>query len=375
MLNLIKKFITSALIVTNVLFLNSCVVNDAGVRSSSNEVNPSNVETASDSQYSWTKVTDSAAFPGAYNFSVFVVHNQMWAFHPQGNWFSTDSKTWIKSEMPLAGLNSGYQKYVQLGDAVYALGTMTGDYANMRLSSRIVKTVDFNRWEIVAEESELPNRVFYGTAVFGGKIWLLGGYDGKNYYNDVWNSSDAVHWTRISEHATWSPRRFGNVAVFNNRLWVIGGGVIDGEPTNNPKSDHEVWSSIDGSEWTLVTDRAQLKGGTPIVFDGKLWLVGANRDGDFARSSMVTSDGMTWREESAPWSPRGAVAAWLFNSKLYITGGKYSVTENGQVRYIYSNDVWYMTAPQTTARLHLARHRTSHSTGARIALLSSRTCP
>lgn len=352
MLNLIKKFITSALIVTNVLFVNSCAGNDAGVKSSANEVNPSNVEAASVSQYSWTKVTDSAAFPGAYNFPVFVVRNQMWAFHPQGNWFSNDGKTWIKSELPLAGLNSGYQKYVQLGDAVYALGTMTGDYTNLHLSSRIVKTVDFNRWETVAEESELPARVFYGATVFGGKIWLFGGYDGKNYYNDVWNSSDAVHWRRISEHAAWSPRRFGNVAVFNNRLWVIGGGVIDGEPTNNPKSNHEVWSSVDGIRWTLATDNAQLTSGTPIVFDGKLWLVGANRDGNFARSSLVTNDGIEWHEESAPWSPRGAVATWIFDNKLYITGGKYSVTENGQIRYIYSNDVWYMTAPQTTALLH-----------------------
>ncbi len=352
MLNLTRKFIASILMAIPFLIVNACTVNQTKVKPDVAEVDTGSVQRASASQYSWTKVTDSAAFPGAYNFPVFVVRNQMWAFHPQGNWFSTDGKIWTKSELPLSGLNSGYQKYVQLGDAVFALGTMTGDYTNMRLSSRIVKTVDFKRWETVAEQSELPARVFYGATVFGGKIWLLGGYDGKNYYNDVWNSSDAVHWTRVSEHAAWSPRRFGNVAVFNNRLWVIGGGVIDGEPTNNPKSSHEVWSSVDGIEWALVTDKAQLSGVTPIVFDGKLWLVGANRDGSFGRSSLVTNDGITWREESAPWSPRGAVAAWIFDNKLYITGGKYSVTENGQVRYIYSNDVWYMTAPQTTALLH-----------------------
>jgi hypothetical protein len=32
-------------------------------------------------KYSWAKVIESAAFPGAYNFPVFTMRNQMWAFH------------------------------------------------------------------------------------------------------------------------------------------------------------------------------------------------------------------------------------------------------------------------------------------------------
>src|SRR5205823_4529508 len=99
-------------------------------------------------QYSWTKVTDKAAFPGSYNFPVFTVRNQMWAFHPQGNWSSTDGRTWTKSELPASGLNSGYQKYVQFNDAVYALGTMEGDYTNLHVGSRIARTIDFKRWEL-----------------------------------------------------------------------------------------------------------------------------------------------------------------------------------------------------------------------------------
>ena len=27
---------------------------------------------------------------------------------------------------------------------------------------------------------------------------------------------------------------------------------------------------------------------------------------------------------------------------IFMTGGKYSVTENGNIKFIYSNDVWYM---------------------------------
>lgn len=295
-------------------------------------------------QYSWVKVSDGAAFPGAYNFPVFNMRGQMWAFHHQGNWYSADGRTWTKSELPVSGLNSGYQKYVQFNDAIYALGTMAGNYTNMRLSSRIERTSDFKHWEVLAETSQLPARIFYGAIVFHDKIWLMGGFDGERYYNDVWNSADGVRWTRVAEKTAWSPRNSGAVVVFKDRIWMIGGGVIDGTPPNNANAGYEVWSSADGVNWTLESNHmARTWGGSPVVFDGKLWLVGANRDGNFSRAILVTDDGVAWREETAPWSPRGAVATWVFDGKLYMTGGKYSVTENGEIKFIYSNDVWYMT--------------------------------
>jgi len=295
------------------------------------------------SAYSWTKVTDNADFPEAYNFPVFTVRHQMWAFHHQGSWSSSDGRTWTKSELPVSGLNSGTQKYVQFNDAIYALGTMEGNISNMRLSSRVARTSDFKRWEVIAETPRLPARIFYGAVAFNNKIWFMGGYDGQSYYNDVWNSSDGAEWTRVAEKTEWSPRTVGAAVVFKNRIWVIGGGVVDGTPSDK-RAGTEVWSSADGINWRLETDKmARLWGASPIVYDGKLWLVGANRDGDFSRASMVTDDGVTWREEVAPWSPRGAVATWVFDDKLYMTGGKYSIDENGATRFIYSNDVWYMS--------------------------------
>lgn len=308
---------------------------------------PHSVSNEASNQYSWTKVTDGAVFPGAYNFQVFTVRDQMWAFHPQGNWYSTDGRTWTKSELPVYGLNTGYQRYVQFNDAVYALGTMEGNYTDMRLGSRIARTSDFKRWEVLAETSELPARVFYGAVVFNHKIWLMGGFDGKNYFNDVWNSADGVHWTRAAEKTEWSPRIARTVVVFKNRIWIIGGGLIDGTPSDG-RAGTEVWSSSDGVGWTRVTDKmARVWGTSPVVYDGKLWLVGANRDGNFSRAVLVTEDGATWTEETALWSPRGDVVTWVFDNKLYMTGGKYSETENGEIKFIYSNDVWYMSQTKT----------------------------
>src|SRR5947199_2591357 len=136
--------------------------------------------------YAWTKVIEHAGFPEAYNFPIFNFRNMLWVFHTQGNWFSKDGKSWTKAELPALGLRTGYQQYVQFNDALYALGTMEGDYQNLKVGSRIMKTSsDLKQWEVVAAQTELAARDFYEATVFAGNVWILGGFDGKNYYNDV----------------------------------------------------------------------------------------------------------------------------------------------------------------------------------------------
>jgi len=296
--------------------------------------------------YVWHQAIGNAAFPRGYGFPVFVANEQMFAFHHEGVWNSADGVNWTKIDLPSIRRDAYETRYVQFNNHVYALGHNQGNYLNgIRFGSTIRRTTDFKRWETLAEKSDFPNRVFYGAVVFGGKIWLMGGFDGKNYHNDIWNSADGARWTRVAERAAWSPRNAGVLVEFKNRIWMLGGGVIDGMMNDNPNSNKEIWSSADGVNWTQATENMKISTlGTPVVFDDKLWLVGANRnDGNFARSSLVTSDALTWREDSAPWSPRGAVAVWVFGNKLYMTGGKYSYMKNGEPVFVYSNDVWVMS--------------------------------
>lgn len=295
-------------------------------------------------EYAWSNVTNKAEYPEGYNYPVFVLGDKMLALN-NGAWISTNGKSWTKTDLPETGLNPAYQKYVQFNGAVYALGTMQGNYLDMKMGSKISRTRDGKTWETVAEKSNLPSRIFYGAAVFKDKIWLVGGWDGKNYYNDVWNSADGVNWIRVAETTNWSPRTPSIVTVFKNKIWMMGGGVIDGEKNENPKSYKEIWSSEDGVKWARVdADLDRKWRGNPIVFDDKLWLVGANRGGTFESAVWVSDDGAKWQEHSAPWSPRGAVAVWVYDNKLYLTGGKSSHVENGEIKFVYSNDVWCMTA-------------------------------
>lgn len=294
-------------------------------------------------KYEWKNVTTAAEFPVGYNYPVYVWGNKMVALN-NGTWTSQDGKSWKKISLPDSGTNNAYLTHVQFNGAVYALGSMTGNYENFSISTKIKRTRDLETWETVAENSNLPQRIFYGTAVLNNKIWMIGGFDGKNYLNDVWNSADGVHWTQVTSKSPWTPRSVKTLAVFKDEIWLLGGGVIDGGKEINQTSEREVWASKDGKGWRRVqADLDRKWRGTPVVFDGKLWLVGANRGGTFESAVWMTEDGSKWTELSAPWSPRGAVAAWVFGDKLYMTGGKSSHVENGEIKFVYSNDVWVMS--------------------------------
>lgn len=295
--------------------------------------------------YRWSQVTPAANYPQNYNYPVFVFGDWMVVLN-NGAWLSNDGKKWVKTGLPECGLNSAYQKYVQFNGAIYAFGLLRGNYEEFTITPKIMRTSDFEKWETLSESSNLPQRIFYGATVFKNKMWLLGGYDGQKYYSDVWNSPDGIKWSRVADKTAWSPRNAGAVAVFKNRLWLIGGSEIDGHKVTNPDSRNEIWSSADGKEWKLealrIAGDSRFVGGSAAVYDGKLWLVGANRGNEFQSVVFYSEDGRTWHEMKAPWSPRGAVAVWVFVDKLFITGGKSSHTENGEIKFVYSNDVWAM---------------------------------
>ncbi|HEU0099773.1 MAG TPA: hypothetical protein VFQ67_13495 [Allosphingosinicella sp.] len=292
-----------------------------------------------DAAYGWTRLTPAAAFPGRYNFPVHVLPDGRFAaLHPDGVWLSADGTSWSRSAPAPSGMNTPYLAYVQHRGATWALGAVAGDYRAFQIDPRIRRTADYRRWEEVGRSASLPPVVLYAAAGFRGWMWILGGQDAKGAKAAVWRSSDGLAWEEMRK-PPWTARAGAKATVFRDRLLLIGGGEIDGPPLN------DVWSTADGVEWRResagIADSAPT-GYSAVAFDGKLWLVGANRSGAFTSEMLVSDDGRRWRPVGAPWSPRGAVAAWTSGDALYITGGKYSVERDGRQQFIYSNDVWRM---------------------------------
>ena len=148
-----------------------------------------------------------------------------------------------------------------------------------RVCADVWCSADGAPWEPVevAAPSWPARGMIGGSAVFQGRIWLLGGgrYDTpqvaeRAFYNDVWSSADGAHWEQHLEHAPWHPRQYHEVAVFDGRLWVLEGW--------NQHNRNDVWHSADGVHWEEVPDTpwAPRHAASVFVHGGALWMVAGN---------------------------------------------------------------------------------------------------
>lgn len=282
-------------------------------------------------KYVWTKLSDSAEWKKSYNFEMFSIRDTLWVFHFDGNWYSTKGINWIRSTLPNAIGNISFLDYVYFNGAMYGLGSFEGNIDNFKLKNKIYKTSDFKHWDTVALQSNLPKRFFYHPFVFDNKIWIIGGEDEKTQYADIWNSTDGIQWMKQKDNLPFGKRSRSQIVQFQNKLFLL---------------ENDVWSSKDGLTWQKETGeilkRENIFGYAAVVFDNKIWLIGCNRNGKFLSQVLVSADGKNWETQTAPWSPRGAVAATVHKNKIYMTGGKYGgITQDGTTTdFVYSNDIW-----------------------------------
>ncbi|MBC7874028.1 MAG: hypothetical protein H7Y01_08530 [Ferruginibacter sp.] len=282
-------------------------------------------------EYKWTKLTGNALFQKGYNFQLLTQGDKLWAFHPDGNYYSADGKQWTKSSLPNSINNLAFLDYVKYKNSVLGLGHFEGNIEQFNLSTTITQTTDFKTWQTLTPKSNLPERFFYHPVVFNNKIWIFGGTsDGINNFDDAWSSTDGITWSKEAEHLPFGGRSGQQFIVFNKQLFML---------------DNDVWVSNDAIHWDKLADKitdATLHGYAPVVFDNKIWLLGCNRNGQFASKVYTSDNGRSWQEQDAPWTPRGGIAAVVFNGNLYMTGGKYGGFNNGQIEFVYSNDVWML---------------------------------
>ncbi len=280
--------------------------------------------------YKWIEHTSNAPFPKNYNFQLFNFRDTLWAFHPAGNWYSLDGSGWTKTSLPNSISNLAFLDYVFFNNSIIGLGHFEGNIEQYKFTTEIFQTKDMRTWTVLAKESNLPKRFFYHPFVFTNKIWIIGGSNGIDSFADIWNSEDGVHWKKQADNMPFGKREGSSFVIHNKRIYMI---------------NNDVWSSADGLNWVQETKELvkgeTIHGSAAIVFDDKIWLLGCNRAGRFKSEILVSTDGKEWTAQRAPWSPRGGIAACVYQNKIFMTGGKYGGPGiAGQTEFVYSNDVW-----------------------------------
>ncbi len=199
-------------------------------------------------------------------------------------------------------------------------------------------------WVRVTEHADFKPRDSSGEVVLGGKMWLLGGwYTSKGPApRDVWSSTDGTHWTLVNPQAPWTHPDLPTTLVYQDRVWIMGGwagGRLPGASASN-----QVWCSADGAKWQCATAKAPWParlGAAGAVFQGKMWLLGGIEryyDGDQLLGDVWNStDGVHWNQvtKKAPWPARAYHGVLVYQNKLWLMGGG-----NYMPTYCAFNDVW-----------------------------------
>ncbi len=296
--------------------------------------------------YTWTQVTGAAAFAARDGAGALTFDGKMWllgGWNPSDDvnfpetcnsevWSSTDGATWteVVAEAPWEGRHTA--GYAVFGERMWILG---GDPIQGYYQPDAWSSADGVTWSLETDALPWGDRVLHHTVVLGDTIYVMGGQTLPQFttvdeetvlYNDVWASTDGVSWTRLLEEAPWSPRgMIGGSAVLDGRMWLLGGGTYD--TPDHPDRDYyaEVWSSADGVDWTRHTDAPW----TPrqyhdvAVFDGKLWVLEGYNGSSGNRSDVwYSADGESWTElPDTPWPARHASSIFVHDDALWVVAG------------------------------------------------------
>lgn len=127
-------------------------------------------------------------------------------------------------------------------EVLFAIGGWSGGSP-----TNFIETYDTraDRWVKVEEVDPTGPRAYHGTAVVGFKIYVIGGFDGMDYFNSC-RCFDAVNktWKEIAPmHAR---RCYVSTAVLDELIYAMGG--YDGHHRQNTAEKYDYKTN----QWSLI---------------------------------------------------------------------------------------------------------------------------
>ena len=234
---------------------------------------------------------------------------------------------------------------------LWVLGGLLSRFADGEITGDAWSSLDGTFWRKESSSNEWGSRYAHTSLVFNDKIWVIGGKlkdpdknDTYHYKNDVWSSTDGKTWKEESNNNLWDGRYQHKSIVFDNKIWVLGGDIGSDESSYQ----NDVWSSTDGKTWTQTTEQAPWSKRVNFAiasFKNQLWVLGGKSiDGSYKNDVWSSTDGKTWKEVTteADWGSRESFTALVKNDSLYILGGhkRVSSTSNQIGGEVHYNDIW-----------------------------------
>lgn len=263
-----------------------------------------------------------------------ICNNEVWSSPAGARWTLVKPNTFKNSSFDTTSDWEGRHTagYAVFRDRMWIIG---GDVNQGHYQNDVWSSVDGKKWNLVNQDVPWGPRALHYTVVHDGRIWVIGGQtmpafskSDETFYRDVWTTQDGVTWQQVQpEEPYWSPRgMIGGSAVFKGRIWILGGGTYDTPTTPKRNFYNDVWSSADGVKWNLHTESAAFhprQYHDVAVWDDRLWLLeGYNRDGGNRKDAWHSADGVEWHEvPDTPWKPRHAASVFVHDGALWMVAG------------------------------------------------------
>lgn len=291
----------------------------------------------------WTVASRAADFEGRYMHASVVFDNAMWVLGGGKNggalndvWFSMDGTYWQESTPAAAfGQRQGHSCVV-FNNKMWVIGGYTGALCH----NDVWYSENGVDWAPATKNAEFAPRTGQSCVVYdsgtGVKMYIIGGHNATDYFNDVWYSEDGIVWYEKTHAAEFSARYSHTSVVFDNTIWVIGGvSYISG----NYVYQNDVWKMTNGN-WDRVTPAAAFEGRflhASVVYDDKIWVIdGSNNSGSYYTDAWYSANGADWKAatRNSSFSAREGAKAVVYNNTIFITGGGINAFS------YYYNDVW-----------------------------------
>ena len=241
---------------------------------------------------SWTLATGEARCLDRVGHAAATFRNRLWVLggYSWGTrdyfddvWYSPDCSTWLDATEHVAWApRAGHAACVYCGRLWITGGAVSG----RETFHDVWYSVDAMSWVLATDNTPWLGRSGHGCVAFDDSLWVIGGcyYQGDSlayYLGDVWRTSDGANWTEMAHSGPWHGRTSHGTAVFGNKMWILGGYYYEGSgPDERLVLLNDVWYSPDGATWTELPDTpwSPRENFAIAVLAGRLWLFGGTAD-------------------------------------------------------------------------------------------------
>jgi hypothetical protein len=241
-------------------------------------------------------------------------------------------------------------RLVVFNNKLFLIGGNLRTATSLTCMNDVWSSPDGTNWTQLQQGSTTwaPRRDF-GCVAGNNGIYILGGNQSEisvNLLSDVWFSSDGMNWTRIAATSPWGARTNFSCFFFQPfpefaGLWVIGGADAGGIAKN------DCWFSYDGLNWVQRTASAFAQGRSQMagaIYAGKMWLLGGTVSLTADANVYNSIDGITWTlVTTVPgWSGKAGMSAVAFRVPYTVSPYRYETlwVMAGQSGATLYNEVW-----------------------------------